>query len=210
MKPYFSRARLAALFGAVALSLAGILTPVHAQIATTVGVSDRLIGQVTNLIGSPTRPDGFSLQLGTSSVDLHVAPNRVTLRPLSGEAEVEGLANGDYALVNVRRVKRAWMVVRITFDVQPFAPLRQISGTLLRISPDGMRAVLRLDPTHTLLFRVTRQTRLRLDGRFTDPLTGLTKGSAVQGLLLRVNGVWAAIDLDARSQGPLFSARLYS
>lgn len=202
MKRSMTFGRPALLCSALLLALTAALTPANAQTVPTISAGDRLIGQIANLTGSPTSPDSFSLQLGTASVDLRVAPNRVVLRPLSGEAEVEGLTNGDYATVNVRRVKRVWVVVRITFDVQPFAPLRQISGMVQRVSPDGMHVLLRLDQAKTLQLRITRQTRVHVDGRIADSQL-LTKGSSVQALLLRTNGIWVAIDLDVHSQYPL-------
>ena len=203
MKLLFVLLRLTLVFAGVVLSFDAPRGSVEAQTAPALGPGDRLIGRIANLTGSPTSPDSFSLQLGNSSVDLRVAPNHVVLRPLSGEAEVEGLTNGDFAAVALRRIKHSWVVGRITFDVQPFAPLRQTNGTVVRLSPDGLRLLLRLDSVRVLQIRLTHLTRVRVDGRFTDPQSALIRGGTVQALLLRMSGYWLAIDLDLHTQNPL-------
>jgi hypothetical protein len=181
----------------LAISLTG--APARAQQKPDVGPDkQRFLGQVTALIGTGGNPAGFQLQLGTMTWDIKVAPKAVfTAR--SAEADVEGLLSGDYAVVNARRVKHVWYAYRVDFDVQPVAPLRTFSGTVVRASVDGKRFSVRIEPNKIMAVRVAAETRYRIDGRFIDFAQTVSRGEYVQVLARRNDPVWIAYDLNVRS-----------
>lgn len=197
MRALLSPIRAVALSCGLFLSLAGALPHAAAQTAPPVAGFDRtrLIGEVANLQGPTSNPDSFSLQLGYLTVDLHITPN-TTYVARSAEAQIEGLVNGDYAFVVTRRVRHVLIAFRIVFDVQPFHPLREFTGAVVRVSPDQMHLVMKLlDTTRTFSLRLTRQTRFKIDGRIADIPPALVKGEAIQIVALQRNG-WIAFDVD--------------
>lgn len=193
----FPKSAVAVLALMVALALN--LAPAGAQTVPIVHSYDRVhfIGQVSNVLGSSTIPDSLSLQLGTLAIDLRTIP-RTTIKANSAEAQVEGLVNGDYALVTGRRVKRAWVAVRIVYDVRPFGPLRQFSGTILRVSPNNVRLLLKLDTGHNLWVRASPKAHFRMDGHLLDVPPIFTKGETIQILALNDYG-WTAYEIDLHS-----------
>jgi hypothetical protein len=194
------RSHLAILIIAVAACLGGVVAPAHAQ-TPPVNWPDRthLVGLVSNVIGPDGDPTSFVLQLGTMSVQIGTIPRtRFVARSL--EAQVEKLVAGDYALVVTRRTRDSFIAVRITYDVEPFPPLRALSGTITWVSPDQMRFRLRLDAGGKIVgVRVRPQVRFQIDGRVADTIPTLARGQTVQVLALQHNGLDAyEIDL-ARS-----------
>lgn len=182
--------RAAVLFCGLLLTFAG-LTPAAAQTAPPRAgfAPNRLVGEVTNLQGPATGPMSFTLELGYLSVDLHITA-RTTFVSRSAEAQIEGLANGDYAFVVARRIKRQLVAMRVSFDIQPFSPLREIDGTVVRVNPVQTRLVIRFSANNKILVvRLNRQSRYKTDGRIDDFPPILTRGDFVQVLCLQRNGL---------------------
>jgi hypothetical protein len=156
-------------------------------------------GQITALIGPASNPSGLILQLGTDSIDIRLSA-KTMISGKSAEADVEGLVRGDYAVVRAKRVNRVWFATRITFDVQPIAPLRLVSGMILHVNADGRHFTLRPDVGKgTYFMRVIRQTRFTMDMRPGDAPTMLIKGAVVQILCRKIDGLWTAYTINLRS-----------
>lgn len=197
---------MAALAAAVAVMLAGVVTPARAQMIPPTGFADnRFAGEVGAVLGAPSSPDMFTLQLGYLAMDFRVGP-RTTFVPRSAEAQVEGFVQGDFAVVVGHRTKQGWLAIRIFFDVQPIRPLREIIGTIMRVSPNGARFLIRLDTGGSLFARTNRQTRFRVDGRLMDGQPSLLRGEIVQALVLQRNG-WIAYEVNVRAAGYLRNVR---
>jgi len=178
---------LAVLLAAACVCSAAL--PAHGQ-AVPVNWPDKthLIGAVTSVIGPAGNPTSFSLELGTLSADIGTIPRtRFVARSL--EAQVEKFVTGDYAMVLIRRVKTGLIAVRITYDVDPFPPLRQLGGTVTWVSQDQMRFRIRLDDGKIMPLRVRPQTRFAIDGKLSDSLPPLLRGQVLQVLALQHNGL---------------------
>jgi len=172
----------------------------HAQKLTnlTTGTPIRLVGQITNLQGTPDSPSGFTLQLGIDTWDLKIPPQGI-IKAQSAEADVEGLVNGDYALIDARRIKHVLYAYNILYDVQPLAPLRLFDGTVVRVSPDGRRITIRADQNKVFLIRVALDARYRIDGKVSDSVPVLLKGNTMQILARHNLAGWIGYDLDLRT-----------
>jgi hypothetical protein len=178
--------------------------PAHGQ-TPPVGWPDKthLIGAVTSVIGPAGNPTSFTLELGTLTADIGTNPRtRFVARSL--EAQVEKFVTGDYALVLVRKVKTGLIAVRITYDVDPFPPLRQLSGTVTWVSQDQMRFRMREGDGKIFPLRVRPQTRFSIDGRLSDSLPPLLRGQTIQVLALQRNGL-DAYEIDVTRAGLLLS-----
>jgi hypothetical protein len=193
-------ARAAALTCALLIAVSATVVPARAQ-STTVEMhpdNGRFVGLITNYQGTPLNPISFTLQLGLGTVDLHTYA-KTALLPQSAEAELEGMANGEYALVFTRKMKGQWMAFRIRYDVEPVLPLRKLSGTVLRVSPDGMHFQMKLDTTMRNVF-----IRISKDARYlgvVPPATG-EPPQLMKGELLDVTGLfsggWVAYEIDVK------------
>jgi hypothetical protein len=195
------RSRLAIVIIALAACLGSAAVPAHSQ-TPPVNWPDKthLVGLVSDVIGPDGDPTSFVLQLGTMSVQIGTVPRtRFVARSL--EAQVEKFVAGDYALVLTRRTKEAFVAVRITYDVQPFPPLRALNGMITWVSADQMRFRLRLDPSGRIVpIRVRPQVRFQLDGRAADTIPTLLRGQTVQVLALQHNGL-DAYEIDLTRSG---------
>jgi hypothetical protein len=192
-------ARAAALTCALLVTVSATAAPARAQ-STTVEMhpeNGRFVGLITNYQGTPLNPIAFTLQLGMETVDLRTYA-KTALLPQSAEAELEGMADGEYALVFVRKMKGVWMAYRIRYDVQPVLPLRKLSGTILRVNPDGMHFQLKLDTAHTVVLRINKDARYV---GIAPPAPGevpvLNKGDLVDVTALFSNG-WVAYEIDVK------------
>ena len=199
--------RAAIVVMALALASIGASLPARAQSIGSV-YPDRInpFGQITALHGPATSPTGFTIELGTYSFDETIAP-KATITAKSAEAEVEGLAVGDYAIVHNRRVKGQWLALHIVYDVQPIAPLHALTGTALRLSPSGKLLFIKPDTGRgTIVLHILARTRFLQDGK-PLPLSQqpplVTRGQQVDVVGRRVNGAWLAYDVDLKSVLPL-------
>lgn len=194
--------RRVAIALALLLLLCGAALPAHAAPVRDTGWERaRFFGQIVNLIGAKTNPAGFTLQLGTQTTDIRIAP-KTTFVAKSAEAEVEGLLAGDYASIVTKRVNRLLVAVRIVFDVAPINPMHQFTGTIFRVSLDGRRFVVRLDTGKSATLRLSKLVRIHIEGRPTETPALLLKGEYVQVLAVRESGAWSAYDVTIRASTP--------
>jgi hypothetical protein len=197
---------LALLVGVVA-AVSAVCTPVSAGRVPTVRLDQvnppigpgKLVGQVVALSGGAGTPTGFTLQIGVQTMDVIVQPARTTFNARSAEADAEGLVKGDYAVVAGRHSPHLWIAKRVDYDIEPFAPLKQFSGTLSRVSPDGRHIWMRQDFGAARIFVVNRQTRFRVDARVVDLPPLLSKGESIQLVAYRTDMGWIALFVDLRS-----------
>src|SRR5579872_7188417 len=132
-------------------------------------IQQRICGVVQSLQGGMTNPSGVTVQLGLVTTQIKILPQTTVIVAKSAEAEVEGLLPGDYVLVNAVRRYHLITARRLTYDVQPFFPLKAYSGTVLRQTPDQKRFLVRLVTNHTMWFRTSpRLTRYEVDGKLQD------------------------------------------
>lgn len=192
-----------AVFLSVAVLLAGLPAAAGAYPLTHVNnLPNRLVGQVQNVVGPGASPTGFTLQLGNQTADLKIVPATV-FAARSAEAEVEGFITGDYALVVARRTDHGLVARRVSFDIQPFLPLRLVTGTLQRVSLNGRHVLVKLDNTRIMWLQITRQTRYRQDGKVVAIPPALTRGMQLQILAVRAYGAWVAADINIRTPATL-------
>lgn len=192
---------------AVVLGAIWIVVPSHltAQAQTQAGTV-RFNGQVLSVDGAGHNPTGFSLQLPGRTVDLRVAPKAV-FKAMSAEAEVEGFQIGDYAVVDARRVDKAWVAATIEFDVQPIRPgprQTMVSGAIQRVSVTGLRFLLKLDTGDMHWISITRKTRFKVDGQLSTLPPLLQKGQSVDVLVSQAPRGWIALEIDLKSGSPPF------
>lgn len=187
----------APLFGALVLLASGIATPAHAGQLQVIERA-RFVGQVTALLPANGSPSSFVLLQPNFSVTISIN-SQTQLTGNSAEASVEGLARDDYAVVTARRALGRWIATKITYDVDPILPLRAVSGTVLRLSPDAKRVYVRLDLLGSRWITIGRLARYRLDGRVMDPPPILLRGEAVQIVVNRTAIPWLALEIDVRS-----------
>jgi|SRR5947209_18408192 len=184
------RFRLPIIFIFLSACVAAVVRPAHGQ-TVPVAWPDKthLIGIVTDVVGPAGDPTSFGLQLGTMSAGINtISRTRFVARSL--EAQVEKFVSGDYALVTVRRTRTGLVAARITYDVAPFPPLRELSGLIQWVSPDQTRIRLRVDSGNKIVpIRVRPQARYHLDGRITDTIPTLVRGQELQVLALQHNGL---------------------
>jgi hypothetical protein len=193
--------------------LAGLLTlgatPISGASAQTTGRSlagfvgiigqSRYIGQVIALDGRLDNPTGVMLQLGTDSTDIKLGP-RYTAQPQSAEAEVEGLAVGDYALVTAHLVRGDLVAQRVQFDVEPFGRMKLITGSVTWVSPNGKHLRLRVaDTGNTRVLQLVRSTQYEIDGKVQIAPLLLAKEQTVQVLILHDNFQLYAVDVNLKT-----------
>jgi hypothetical protein len=186
-----------AVFGALLLFISGVVTPAHAFRFQVID-RERFVGQVTALLPANGSPNTFVLLQPNISVAISINP-QTQLTGSSAEANVEGLARDDYAVVNAKHVQGRWIATKITYDVDPILPLRVISGTVVKLTPDGRRVNVKLDTGGSRWITIGRLARYRLDGRAVDPPPILLKGELVQLVINRAAVPWLALEVDARS-----------
>jgi hypothetical protein len=182
----------------ISLALIGSLVAGEARADRAHGVPARFVGQVTQLVGPPGNPTEFTLQLRYRSIDIKIASDAVFIAR-SAEAEVEGFQVGDYATVTARRAEHVWIAVRIQFDVQPLVTaLVSVTGTVLRVSNDERRIVIRLDTggTGTRLITIGVKTRFEIDGQPAPVAVPLVKGDIVHVQMRATNHGWYALTVD--------------
>jgi hypothetical protein len=187
------------LLVACALLCGGLAAaPVGAKGMPNVG--SRLMGVVVSVLGTTDNPNFFTLQLGTDTAVVRIAP-RTVFTPKSAEASLAGFTSGDYAIVTFRRFKGTLVAGRILFDVQPLAPLRLFDGTVMRVAPNGQRFVIRLVGTiHLVNFRLSKTSTLyQLDGSPAISPVTLAKGNDVEILGLNTFGGWVAYTVNLKS-----------
>lgn len=186
---------------AVAVLLAGLLTsPVSARNVPTVGgVQQRFVGTVGQILGPADSPIQITLTLGTLSTDVRVT-SRTVFAAKSAEASVEGLLQGDYAVVTAQRVKAEWIARRVVFDVQPIFPLHLFTGLVLRETPDGKRVTIRIAGTQRqVLMHIVKPVQYEMDGRSLLTPLALNRGDQVEVLALHVFDGWNAFSINVKT-----------
>ena len=179
------------------LALSGFAAPARAAQYQVIDRA-RFVGQVTFLDSAAAGPTSFELLQPSMAVVISI--NRQTqLTGKSAEANVEGLARDDYAVVNARRVGTRWVASKIVYDVDPILPLQTVTGSIVRVSVDGRRIYVRLDAGGSRWITIGRLARYRLDGRLLDPSPIPLKGEAVQLIVNRSALSWVALEVDLRS-----------
>jgi hypothetical protein len=177
--------------------------PAHAQQAPP--DVQRFVGQVIRLFPSANNPAGFTLQLRNRTIDLMITAG-TKFHAGSAEAEVEGFQAGDYAVVTARHVNRTWVASSIDFDVQPITVMQvqNVTGTIVRVSPNGKRFLMLLDTGTMRWVTVTRKTKFHMDGQLVDPPPPLLKGDMVQVGMEHTGRLWVALDITIRTAGTPF------
>jgi hypothetical protein len=187
---------IALVLGATMI-LAWLCTPAHA-LQFQVTDHGHFAGQVATLIPATGSPTSFVLLQPNTSVSVSINP-QTQLTGQSAEANVEGLVRDDYAVVNARRIEGRWVATTITYDVEPVPPLRTISGSVVKISPNGRRVNVRLDAGGNRAIVIGRMARFRLDNHLVDPPPILFKGEPIQLVVNKTPGSWIALEVDVRS-----------
>jgi len=160
----------------------------------------RLYGQVTAIQSSKDgTPLGFTLLTPARTVDIHISAATMFM-PKSAEAQVEGFATNDYAIVMAKHTARTWVANRITFDVQPMPPavLVSLRGTVARVVPSGDKFLMQLDNGDSRWVLVNRQTQWRVDGQLQAAAPTLTKGNTVVVTMRHGGRNWVATEIDVR------------
>jgi len=188
---------IVSVFGALLLFVGGYVSPAHAFRLQVIDRA-RFVGQVTALLPANGSPTAFVLLQPNVSVTISINP-QTQLTGSSAEANVEGLARDDYAVVNAKHVQGRWIAIKIMYDVDPILPLRSVSGSVLRLTLDGRHVDVRLDTGGSRWITIGRLARYRLDGRVIDPPPILLKGEPVQLVINRAAVPWLALELDVRS-----------
>jgi hypothetical protein len=186
-----------AALGALLLVVSGLVTPAHAFQLQVIDRA-RFVGQITALLPVNGSPTGFVLLQPNLTVTISINP-QTQLTGSSAEANVEGLARDDYAVVNAKHVQGRWIATKITYDVDPILPLRIVSGSVVKLAPDGRRVNVKLDTGASRWITIGRLARYRLDGRAVDPPPILLKGELVQFVINRTTVPWLALEVDART-----------
>jgi hypothetical protein len=183
---------------ALLVALGGASLPVHAQAtpAEPRPIRANVFGVVVGVHGPVSNPDGVNVQLGSDTTMVRIEPGTV-FEAQSAEAQVEGLAVGDYVCIPVRRVKGGPMALRIRFDVVPVPPLQVLRGTMQRFIAEGTHFTFRTDDGRFLVMRIWRDARLVVDGRVVDGSVGVTRGTPAQIICAQRNG-WVAYEIDLR------------
>lgn len=179
---------------ALLMLISGFITPAHAQVIDRA----RFAGQVTTLLSVNGNPASFVLLQPNVSVTVTINPQTQFVGS-SAEANVEGLARDDYAVVNARRSQGRWIAMKITYDVDPVPPLRAVSGTVVRLTPDGRRVNVKLDTGGSRWITIGRLARYLVDGRAVAPAPILLRGEPVQLVVNRLMFPWVALEIDVRS-----------
>lgn len=89
--------------------------------------------------------------------------------------------------------------MKITYDVDPVPPLRAVSGTVVRLTPDGRRVNVKLDTGGSRWITIGRLARYLVDGRAVAPAPILLRGEPVQLVVNRLMFPWVALEIDVRS-----------
>jgi hypothetical protein len=140
-----------------------------------------------------------TLQLGTDVADIRFAP-RYNLQPLSAEAEVEGLATGDFASVRAQWVKGALVAQRVQFDIDPVLPLRMVTGVITWASPNGKRLRVRLADTGKVRpVEIARDAHYDMDNRPQSGQLTVLKDESVQLLVVKIPFDWLATELNVKT-----------
>jgi hypothetical protein len=205
MKPLLRRAALlAGLLTLGVTPIAGVsgqtasAQRIPADFAGVLG-DNRYIGEIVALDGRANNPTGVVLQFGTDTTDIALGPT-YTAQPQSAEAEVEGLAVDDYAVITVHSNYRGDLIAqRVQFDVEPFGRLRLMTGVVTWMSPNDKRVRLRLPDTGAVrTLTLIHSTKYEVDGKQVSPLI-LGRDQTVQVLVLRLNFSLIAVDVNLKT-----------
>ena len=197
--------RLPLLALMVALSLATSYAPVSAARPVPFGDHVRtvqLCGQITALVGRADNPTGFTLQLKDRSIDIKIAPRTTNIMARSAEAQVDGLAQYDFAVVLATRSSGDWVANRVLYDVVPFGPIRQftVSGKVLSADKRGRGFTLKLVSGDTHWIRITKNTEYTLDGQAVVSAPSLVRDTAVDVQLRRsMEEQWVAVSINVKT-----------
>lgn len=189
--------RLAFLLLAGLFSVAISLTPAAASHPSPRVASHpiRVAGQVTAIAGPAANPTGFTLQLTDRSIAVRIV-SRTTITARSAEALVDGFLANDFAVVTTVKSGGGWVANRIVYDAVPFGPIRQftISGSVMRVSPNGKRFMLRLVTGARHWVQITRNSRFEVNGVPTTPAPILARTNPVEVKIRRANNYrWVAL-----------------
>lgn len=210
MSRSFTLGRSVAVTLALLIGLVGSVAPISAGHRAQAAGYTRFAGLISDVTGPAGAPTAFTLQYKDRFVAMHTPAKTTTFQAKSAEAEVEGLLPGDYAVVLARHLKKGWTAFVVTFDVRPFAGLRNqllLTGTILRVAPTGRQFSLRLDSGGTRAIKVLLRTKFFLDGQPIDPPPGLAKGTYVQVVLRKSDTGWFAFLINVRTTQPSHQAR---
>lgn len=166
-----------------------------------IGRTVRFPGEVTDLVGPAASPTSFTLQVRDHSVTIRIMP-RTVFQARTAEAQVDGFAQYDFAVVTTTRMNGEWRAVRVLYDVVPWGPIRDFSVTahVVTLDAKGKNVQLKLASGDTHWVRLTLNTRYQVDGvpALTPP--ALVKDSVVVVTVHRNDaGVWvgALVNLKA-------------
>lgn len=169
----YIRALILCLAAVCALSAAPPALAEHSP-PSNVSTAQRFDGQIISLLGPAASPTGIVLQLSaTRTLTVRLTP-RTIVKARSAEAQVEGLLVGDFAVVFATKPVADWNARRVTFDVDPFGPIRYftITGTVVRLNRAGTRVQLTITGGTKRWIILTPFTHYAIDGIPSD--TGLT------------------------------------
>lgn len=199
-------ARIAALAAFFLLGLSTVV-PAHQAMAKEflgpVRTVDEFNGQITAVGGPTDAPTSLTLLNKASQPVTFKVRLDTTLKPLSAEAEVEGLVPGDYADVFAFRVSRTWVAARVLFDVQPVIMTRQVivTGLITRVRADGRRLWMKLATGEIRPVAIPAKTIWLVDGLPAGGPVALARGNLVQVKMRRTansNG-WFALSINLKS-----------
>lgn len=197
-------ARILLLLFSTLCGMAITVAPASAMRITTqqtkVRTSARLAGQVTAVIGRPSNPTGFSLQLRDRTVEVQIVPRTIFLAR-SAEAQVEGFSQYVFALVVGTRANGEWTASRVDYDVVPFGPIRDftVSGKITWVDKQEHTFRLKLVSGDIRTIRIVQRTRFLIDGQPLDIAPSLSVGSAVDVVVHRnVTDQWIALSVSLR------------
>ncbi len=155
------------------------------------------VGIVANVQGLPTDPSMFALVLGSTTTTVRTDEHTMIVG-VALESQVEGVVDGDYAVVWTHRVKGDLVATRIRYDVAPIPPLHQVIGTVVRANPQFNRIFLRSAPDRVVTIRVSINATFTLGGLPTTVAPTIVKGDVLQIVCLQRDGL-VAFQIDVKS-----------
>ncbi len=174
-----------------------LLRPLSTAHASRLQVVDRtrFVGQVSALLPEGGSPSEFTLLQPNGPVQIAINP-QTKFVPGSAEANVEGLARDDYAVVNAKRVSTRWIATRIAYDVDTVLPLVRVEGVISFVSVAGRRIDVRLNTGVVKRITIGRDARFTVGGRPTDTSLTMYTGEAVGIVANRSTVPWLALEVD--------------
>lgn len=167
----------------------------------------RVFGQIAGILGPAAGPTGLVIQqqqgkaVAAKTVTIRLDAARTVLRARTAEAQVEGLAVGDFAVVLATRSNGDLTARRVEFDVDPFGPIRffTVTGTVLRLNRAGTQILLSLPGGTTRWIILTDNTRYTLDGVPTATVPVLQHNNVVTVDIHLVERGWVAQAVNLKS-----------